>query len=167
MEPRKPSVEELAAMPYRDWAMVAVSDNRTTRQSKVVGSFEAKLATMLKEYGLEVSDTEIEITGKSVAHAMRESKAARGAAVSIDDLLDLPRIIGNPKAVVYDKKGKSILYAFDPIGSDERLGKFVVKTGRHLRATGESRTLNEVLTAGLVPAYNLVEPRYALLKGSL
>jgi hypothetical protein len=172
MEPRKPSVEELAAMPYRDWATAAATDNRTTNQPKVVGNIDSELATLFKEHGLKLSGTDIEITGRNAAHLMRDSKAERGAAVSMDDLLDLPRVIASPKAVLFDTRNKNVLYIFDTTDSDGRLGKFVVEAGYRGRfmqnnGTRKTRKLNQIVTAGLVPRYNLEDTRYVLLRGSL
>ena len=87
-------------------------------------------------------------------------------------MLNLPDIIENPKAVIYDRNNGGVLFIFDPATGDGRLGKIVVKTGEQARmAHGtsgkKSQAANRVITAGLVPTRNLGGSRYVVIKGSL
>ena len=81
----KTGAEHLAKLPYKDWAAVAVKDNRTRNQSQTVGSFGAELVDAIKGLGGEVPGSEIKIFGKDIAHAMRESKSSRNAAVPLSE----------------------------------------------------------------------------------
>jgi len=155
---KKIGVEQLAKLPYKDWAAAAVNDNRARNQAKTVGSFDTGVMDTIRNLGGTVAGAEIKILGKDLAHAMRQCKSSRGASVPLADILNLPCIIASPKAVIYDKKNKNTIFVFAPNTGDGRLGKIVVK------AKG---SVNRAITAGLVSVRDLNASRYLVIKGSL
>ena len=119
----------------------------------------------------------ITLVRRELAHAQRDSKQARGAALDESDLDRLPDILAQPKAVLYDTQSKGtgnphvLLYMFDP-ADEAHLGKAVVRVNfRGKMKVGEAPrrtiTTNAVRTLGYVDWNNLRSSRYMLLEGSL
>jgi SPP1 gp7 family putative phage head morphogenesis protein len=173
------SVVERAARAeeFRAWAgalqAAGFPDDKTFR---VVGALSPGTVARLAERNLAPSSASIAITAKRLGHAMRESKAARGAAIAEADLLRLPELIEAPIAVLRQTEGPPrLLLVFDPADTARAvLGKIVVALDVYLdvrdapKAKRAKRRMNSVWTAGLVQPGNLRDPgRYEVIEGGL
>ncbi|MHC8442137.1 MAG: hypothetical protein ACYYK0_08155, partial [Candidatus Eutrophobiaceae bacterium] len=110
-----------------------------------------------------IHNAAILLTDKQLRHMLRDSKKTRGAALSPDDIRRIPGIIGNPEAILYDKREPALPYVFSPQGESGK-GRLVVRIDP---LKGGGKIASAIKTGGLVETRNLREPRYDLIKGSV
>ena len=146
---------------YKEWASKVLETWQASDEVRAVGTMDETLIKKIKAEGLKPLSATIEISDRDILHIMRETKLDRGAAIPTDSLLELPAILQNPRAVLFDKRDSNLLYVFEPDGVD-RHGKFVVKIGIKSSVAGSKskQVLNRIMTAGLVPRLNLVDQTF-------
>ena len=107
----------------------------------------------------DVETAAVSIDRKDLAHAQRPTGSRRplGAA----DLERLPEILAAPKAVLFDSREGTLIYAFDPEDPEGEgaLGKVVVRVGRRGR--------NAVRSSGYALKGDLRGPGFLPVLGSL
>jgi len=151
--------------------------NLNVGRSWVVGFFDsevmqnAKIEAARLGRSFEVSSAGIEAVDGDIWHGMREAHHKHNIAVPETFYLDMPNILANPKAVLYQKRDGAILYVFD-VGEASRYGAFIVhpETTKNAatRIKRKSRVLNKVRTAYLIDGAKLNSAgAYTILKGSL
>ena len=118
-----------------------------------------------------MSSAGIEAVDGDIWHGMREAHHKHNIAVPDAFYADMPNILANPKAVLYQKTDGAILYVFDA-GEADRYGVFIVlpETTKNAatRIKRKSRVLNNVRTAYLKKGTELKNlGAYATLKGAL
>ncbi len=170
---------ELAvALPYltkdfATWADGVMADGYQPRGAlRIVGGLSPVTVEHLDHVGHAASSAAIHVDDKALLHMLRDAKQARGQAVPAEILRHLPRVLGKPRAVLWDKADPGLLYVFDAPGQ-ARMGKIVVKVDAMAKAFDaqgkrQSIRLNMVRTSGLVPLRNLQDTtRYEQIEGSL
>ena len=110
------------------------------------------------------------ITQRTLNHLRRDSKQARGAAMSEVDIERLPDIIAEPQAVLWDNQKSNLLFVLAADGKKQ--GKVAVEVEHpghtKLANTGKQRMItNSIRSAGYVDTYNLREAQYDVLTGDL
>lgn len=149
------------------WRLIDVA--KTAQQSAgealVVHAVSPKVVQALTQLGVTLQSSDVWLRDRELIHALRDAKAARGAAVPESVWRDLPRHLA--KAAPYlDTQDAALVYAFDlPDGT----GKVVVRVNytEKVRDGGQRvrMTTNFVRTAGVVDPMNIAgDPRYAELK---
>lgn len=147
-------------------AMVArvSADKRANGQMLLVHVLESETLAGLAARGVQLENAAVLMRDTEVMHALRDSKAARGAALPESVLAELPRLL--PDADVYlDTENNTLLYAISLPG---QIGKVVVRInysekGR-LGGTRLRVTANHVVTGGVIQADDLRAARYVQLK---
>jgi len=138
---------------FRHWASQVLSTRRMSSEVRVVGFMKPYVLAELKKRIINPASAAIEIRGKEVLHLRTARKVKDGTVVTITDILNLPEILENPKAVLIDKRDSSLLYVFDP-QDNKNHGKFVVKVGTNskimVHGKRVTRALNRVESSGLV-----------------
>jgi hypothetical protein len=124
---------------------------------ETVGALEAR-GVALENAAVWMRDTEL-------LHALRDTKATRGAGLPVEVWLELPRLLQTAEAYL-DTNDLALIYSVD-LG--ERWGKLVVRVNRNMkgRFNGVRAHLvsNFVQTGGLVNPDNLLsEPHMVPLK---
>ncbi len=124
---------------------------------ETVGALEAR-GVALENAAVWMRDTEL-------LHALRDTKATRGAGLPVEVWLELPRLLQTAEAYL-DTNDLALIYSVD-LG--ERWGKLVVRVNRNMkgRFNGVRAHLvsNFVQTGGLVDPDNLLsEPHMVPLK---
>ena len=109
------------------------------------------------------------ITQQALNHLRRESKQARGAALSKADIDRLPHIIAEPEAVLWDNEEPGLLFAFN---ASEKTGKVFLRVefADQIKIASDEKqplTTNAVRSAGYVEKRMLEMKRYQLVKGKL
>ncbi len=123
------------------------------------------VAALATEHGITLDNAAVWMRDKELLHALRDSKAQRGAALPDSVWRDLPKLLQT--AVPYfDSLDKALIYAIDLA---EKLGKVVLKIDTNLkgRFDGARATIksNFVQTGGLVDVHNVEsDGRYIQLK---
>jgi len=86
------------------------------------------------------------------------------ALVPVSELLKLPEHVGNPKAVLWDKTDKAVVYVFDIKNQPGSAGKFFVR----LNFRKKDDISNNVRSAGVAPIANLTDVNhYEVIDGKL
>ena len=98
---------------------------------------------------------------RGLLHLYRESKIARGAALSIDEIRRIPEVISGYEAVLWDSQDPALLYVFS---SGSMKGKIVVAVDYKLKGQG---IVNLIKTAGKTQNSDLRDRRYVVIKGRI
>ena len=167
-----PKVFKQVAAEYEKWVDELLATRRTSSKAQTIGLMTSDVFEGAKNCGLNPASAGIEVIDKDILHLRKPSKVKAGKAISIDDIKKLPAIIAEPQAVLYSYRENNLLYIFDPKDEDERKGKIAVgvEVDEFVKRDGikVKRTLNKIVSAGLVPLSNLKdEAFYKILKGSL
>ena len=131
----------------------------------LTGTVAPEIMSALRLYRLDLATPILSARRNEIYHARRDRKADMGNAVSWADIERIPDIIERPKAVLFDiEKGNRLVYVFEPLGGDGRLGKLVFWVNWQEKRRGIT---NSFRTAGYVERYNLTDQRYVRLGGNL
>ncbi len=157
---------------YQIWLKPCLEGQKPKGERRIIGALSPALANALTRQGLPPQSGAIGITDKSIAHMLRDIKKARGAALIEEMIKNLPLILLNSKAVLFDTKTQSLVFVEDIQGDNK--AKIVTKINYKLKAPKEARkqgkahiVTNEIITTGRVALHNLKEKHYVLIKGKL
>lgn len=91
------------------------------------------------------------VTDKAVAHLLRDAKKATQRLLP-SDVKALPSFLAEPAAIYFDRVDPALVYAFDPPGRSEKVGKIIVRVNFGTKAPGTRAAMrgNFVTTGGLV-----------------
>ena len=112
------------------------------------------------ELGEELETAIVSIDRRELAFSQRQSKADRGQVLDEADLERLPGVLAAPKAVLFDSRNQTLIYAFDPAVREGVFGMLAVRVIRRLGR-------NAVRTSGYFPKEHLRGPRFVPVLGSL
>lgn len=121
---------------------------------RVVGALTPDALDFLATKGVVPESGAVTVTDNVLAHMLRDAKADRGAALPVDDIRQLPDIIGDPDQVLWDSKDPALLYVYD---AGDKVGKVVVIVDFKGKAGRAKVVTNAVRTGGLVQESNLGE----------
>ena len=158
-------IQSNVAAEYGQWVDdLTDGATHTTGERRTVGTLSEPVLDYLADKGIEPGSAAVEVRDKDVLHMLRDAKAAKGKALPVEMVKQLPEMIAKPAAVLWDRQNPALLYVF-PVPGEERLGKAVVRVDYILKR--EEKT-NIVRTAGLVAGDVLKTPTtYDLIKGKL
>jgi SPP1 gp7 family putative phage head morphogenesis protein len=163
----KPATEE-----FGRWFDLAIKGDKIDRSIVAVGALNWDVLEALAERGILPESAAVTLTQKEAVHMLRDAKVDAGKAVPIDFLRRIPELIARPKAILIDRRDKSLLYVFDVAG-ESRKGKLAIQIDftRKARKPGgkpEKITTNSIKTAGLVSERNLMDAKqYDLVFGKI
>ncbi|MDT8282836.1 MAG: hypothetical protein RQ982_08500 [Gammaproteobacteria bacterium] len=143
--------------------MIKCDTNRG--EIRTIGYMSHKTITHATSQGITVGDATITISDDRLRRMLKPKKRRSGKALVPDvELLKLPHHVANPKAILWSKKDKSVLYVFDTKGQAETAGKFIVK----LNFKQSSDISNSVRSSGVVSLRNLKDKNaYEVIDGEL
>lgn len=158
---------------YPEWAQAVLEQKNADGTFRRVGSLPDDVLAQLPGGAENAGDPDIVLTAEALLHMARSSKQARGAGLSVADLLRLPEIVANPDAILRDKRDGDVLLVFTPSGAEGRDGaKLVVHLAyRQKVRSGEEKfylTFNAIKSGGLV-SRNVLRSRteYQVLSGAV
>jgi hypothetical protein len=119
----------------------------------------------LARRGVPLETADIWLRDEELIHALRDTKSARGAALSLQSWRDLPALLAEATPYL-DTADAALVYAFD---TPDGVGKVLVRVNYRdkLRGADGKRTRvtsNFIRTGGIVAARNLKESRYVALE---
>ena len=157
---------------WQNWVEAANPKWPDRRDAFDVGVLPVEVLRALRQRPtpVEVSASLVTITQRALNHLRRDSKQARGAALSKTDIDRLPDIIAAPQAVLWDTEKSNLLFILEAAG--EKQGKVAVEIERpantKLANTGKQRMItNSIRSAGYVLPSNLTGKNYKVLTGGL
>ena len=147
----KDFIEYDIAMDIKTMLNEVRTGKKLTKNKIVVGTLDNDIIEFLKDRGVVIHTTEIYLTSKGLSHLARDSKKKRGAGLSDDDILRIPKILSNYNFVYFENiKGKLNLFYCE--NKCDSVLKIVVDT-KAVANRKEKVTL--VKTAGYVESYNI------------
>lgn len=132
----------------------AVPPIRKTGDQRVVGALTRPVLDFLASRGIEPQSGAISITDDIVVHMLRTVKTDRGAALTAEELKQLPEILAHPARIVWDQTDPAVLYVFN---ADHATGKVIVRIDFINKVKRQKAVSNAVRSGGLVQANNLEE----------
>lgn len=167
-----PAAQQALRKDWRDWVRAADPNRADKLDAFDVGVLPVEVIRALRQRAtpVEVSASLVTITQAQLNHLRRDSKQARGAALSEADIERLPDIIAEPEAVLWDNEEPGLLFAFN--ASEKKAGKFFLRIEfaaqiKIAPARKQRLTTNAVRSAGYVEKRMLEMKRYQLVKGNL
>lgn len=142
-----------AAGRFSGWVDDVIERGQVKGEQRVVGYVTEEIQVAVADQGQPLVTPTLMIDDKALLHAVRPSKVARQAALSIDEIRRLPQIIADPETVLWDTQDPALLYVF---ASDDRKGKIVVRVNQQRKG----KTVNRVVTTGRIDSRNINDPRY-------
>ncbi|GEA13746.1 Mu-like prophage FluMu F protein [Alteromonas sp. KUL49] len=104
-----------------------------------------------------------------IAHMLRSTKSSRGATVPMSVASEIPDIVTNPDAVLWDKEDPALIYVRRL--ANGQYAKFVIrlniKTKMNVAKVRFNEALNAIKTAGIVKWEDLNAARYELITGDI
>ncbi|HJW23798.1 MAG TPA: phage minor head protein [Rhodocyclaceae bacterium] len=155
---------------FRAWAKAAIEAGQARNEIHAVGALEANVVRFMEAKGLPPETASVTLRDTELLHLYRETKLQRGAAISEEDLLRLPQIMEEPKAVLYDSEDPALLFVFDSAAGDQ-VGKVVVRVNYTVKTNvggvRDKVVTNSIRTAGIVKEGDLRGARYVIVSGGL
>ena len=144
----------------------------STGERRVVGALSQPVLDALSAIGKVPQSGALTVNDRAIVHMLRDAKKS---GLTIDQVKQLPAMLADPKAVLWDHADPALVYVFDA-GADR--GKFVVRVdfAERVNAKGGRYTVvtNAVTTGGLVKPADLNEHlpggkarRYDVLEGEV
>lgn len=137
----------------------------------VVGALDRPVLDRLEAVGQPVATAALAVPQSRARHLLGAHKAAAGRAATTQDVLDLPRWIASPVAILHAVDG-NLVYVGPEIGGEVHLVAVVRLNvpGKLRSAQGGRRPapFNEIVSVGLMPTINLRDGnRYVVISGRL
>ncbi len=99
---------------------------------KPIGWLSKDLRELIKQKGLNPKTPLIVINDKRIIHSIRDVKAIRGSSLSVKEIKNLPDILENPEAVIFDKIHQNIIYVSSSL-EDPKKNKIIVEINYKLK----------------------------------
>lgn len=156
------------AADYRAWAQQAIAQAVARNASRVVGSMTPDILAGVRAAGIEPVTAVLTLRDTELLHMLRDSKVLRGAMLAQEDVLQLPLLLADPAAVVWDTADAALVYVLD---TPDQLNKVVVRINYAVKLNDGQRitvSTNSIRTAGRTDLGDLRNAaRYTLLDGVL
>jgi hypothetical protein len=167
-----------AAQDFGEWAERFYGARNESREAAFFASFAGEVSALLEAEGIRPKSAEIGVRGQELGHATRPEKQARGVALSLGDIKDLPAKFadhGKLRALLVDRQDDrcvSLLFVFDAKGQTAKEKHTVrekvvihVDAVKEVEVNGKStwQPMNWMATAGLVEQHQLAGPNYQRL----
>ncbi len=157
---------------YQLWLQPYLQGAKAKGERRIIGALSPALVNALKKHDLPPQSGAIGVLDKSIAHMLRDVKKGRGGALDTQVIENLPLILLNPKAVLFDTRDAALIFVEDIKGDTK--AKIITKINYRIKAPKEIRKkgqgyleANEIVTTGKVELHNLKENHYILIKGKL
>ncbi|WP_353627605.1 phage minor head protein [Ralstonia pseudosolanacearum] len=154
---------------FRTWAAQAIEASQAANNYRVVGALKPDALAALRRLGVQPETAALTIRDAELLHLARDTQAARGAALTMEDILALPARLAAPDAILWDLDDSALVYVLQ-VGQQQNPTAVRVSVGQQARDDVERQGLarNAVRTASLVQAGDLVNAqRYQLLAGTV
>jgi len=121
-----------------------LKDKTTPHNLAVAGSLSVEVFEYLKSKEMVPESPLVVMTKHSLLHAQRGVKKKRGAALSIEDIKNIPNMLKSPHMTLYDTAHKNVLYV---LNTDDESLKIVV--GVNYKIKKEALLGNVIITSDI------------------
>jgi len=157
------------AAEYRRWAQGVLDAGQARSTYRVLGTASPAVIEAVAQRGVDMVSAALAMRDTELLHLVRQTKSKRGAALSMEDILNLPALLANARAVLWDTDDPALVYVLRLVGRDAK--KAVVRvnwtTRVNTEAGREAITANAIRTAGRVQVGDLKAKRYEVIEGGL
>ena len=130
-----------------------VKNKRTVNRMTVLTRMPKDVKGFLKGEGITPESMDVTVSDRRIGHALRDSKKARGKAVSEKDLADALSNLDKCE-VFYDRNHKNIWYVYN---NGKELQKYVFGFDTSVKVDGVRFKINEMVTAGIIEPRDLTQ----------
>ena len=130
-----------------------VKNKRTVNRMTVLARMPKDVRGFLRGEGITPESMDVSVSDRRIGHALRDSKKARGKAVSEKDLADALSNLDKCE-VFYDRSHKNIWYVYN---NGKELQKYVFGFDTSVKVDGERFKINEMVTAGIIEPRDLTQ----------
>lgn len=122
-----------------------------------IGAVEKRMANFAREHGIVLGSTKVYMSSSSIAHAMRDSKVAKGLQVSDKAMMDFPRK-RSKMDLYYDTRTKNFTYT-------DGKNKFVIHPNYTIKtASGRKKVVNFITASKMASSQEFVMKEYIKIK---
>lgn len=143
---------------YQSFIDEVIKDKTYYKNIIAAGAISYEVFSFLKSKDIIPSTPHIYLDKKALVHMQRVAKSSRDAALSLDEIKNIPNVLNNPKEILWDTEHKNIIYVFDSL--DDKENKIVIEINYKYK----KNELNMIVTTGKVQAENLKEERYIKIR---
>lgn len=165
----QPGLVHSLAEDFVPWAQDILALGQAGNTYRVIAVFTPKIVMELRQRKLTPETSAVTLRDTELLHLNRDSKRGRGAALTREQILNLPALLQQARAVLWDIEDPALVYVLNIQGT--RAEKAVVRIdweGRVRDAAGrDKRRMNSLRTTGVAHLGNLKSARYKLIEGSL
>jgi hypothetical protein len=139
------------------------STMQATNESVLVGALTPEVTAKFAEAtGQDVVSADLWLRDAELLHALRQTKAGRGAALPVETWRNLPDLLKTAD-VYYDTTDPALVYVFNN-GTEKVAVRVNYALKMNIGGKRQKVMANFVRSGGVVDPINIVEPQYALLK---
>jgi len=148
---------------YADWAQSVLDERRPGHSIQTLAFMtEGVAAAVAQRLGKEPSRL-LAINEKALVHADSEKHQSKGVALTRDEYVQLPAMLNNPQAVLWDRDNNNLLYVMPSEGE----ANIKVVVSAPYRVKGHKMPLDVVINTYRVKMQDLLAGRYDVLEGSI
>ena len=132
-----------------------------------VGRLSQKVREFIESKGLTPSTNDIVIPDSRLLRMRRDTKREAGIALPESVIQRLPELLYSPKAVLWERDRKGLLYVFDVPG-DARKGKIVIKIEYNVGKRANEDIRPAVVSGSIIGENALLDrTAYEVVEGAL
>ena len=122
-----------------------------------IGDVEKRMANFAREHGIELGSTKVYMSSSSIAHAMRDSKVAKGLQVSDKAMMNFPRK-RKTMDLYYNTRTKNFTYT-------DGKNKFVIHPNYTIKtASGRKKLVNFITASKMASSQEFAMKEYIKVK---
>jgi len=152
---------------YRTWAQTVMQTGRSKNDYRVLSVVSSHVQEQLSRQNIVLGSSAITLRDVELLHLLRDTKKHRSAVISEASILNLPRLLDRPIAVLLDTQDQALIYVVGQLENNSE--KIVIRMNRRVKVnTEKGRTAletNSIRTAGVVKVSELKSARYQVLEG--
>ncbi|MCB5226167.1 minor capsid protein [Alishewanella sp. 16-MA] len=153
---------ELRQSQFASWASKALDTRRAGNSVQALGFMTPTIQQAVTTRLGRPPTALLAIGEKQLLHADSAKHIAQGKALSKPEYMQLPRMLANPQAVLWDSVNNNLLYIYP--STENELIKVVINTGWNMK---KQQPLDTVINTYKVAVGNLTQQQYELLEGEL
>ena len=155
---------ELRQQQFAQWVDQVLDNRRPGHQLQVVGFLDESIAQQVQQRTGNAPARVMVINEKNLVHADSARHRAQDIALTTAEYHQLPAMLANPEAVLWDKANQNLLYIY-PSSDEGQQIKIAINAPYRIKR--QRSLLDVVINTFKVRRADLISDMYELLEGSL